>query len=178
MLEFDKLELSKMTWREIFDTIQANFEKVYNLVLSTAFEVSIEQFGGGLSEYTIQHSLNEETSLLIFRGNQFIGDQSGSDTYSIEDNKIILEAGSATPLGGGAELDDCYEDEYEDAGFSIDDLTAQVLSTISKFHEFVVYGVFDENAKHDLKLESVVFSDGQKEYVADVKKCEFNYQTD
>ena len=101
-----------------------------------------------------------------------------SHIANIVDNKIVLEAGGKTPFGGGPELDDCYEDEYKNDGFGIDDLTAAVMSKITEFDEFVIYGEFDEDVDPDLKLESVKFSDGEREYVASITKCNFNYQTD
>lgn len=92
MIEFDKLELNKMTWREIFDVIQSNFEKVYNMILANAVEVYIEQFEGGNSVYELVHNIGDETTLLIFRGNEFLGGKEGSTEYAIEGNIITFNS--------------------------------------------------------------------------------------
>ena len=90
MLKFDKLELSRMTWREIFDTIQDNFEKVYNMILDNSVEVYIEQFAGGKTVYNLEHIVDKSTTLLVFRGNQFLGGKEGSAEYTVGSDTITF----------------------------------------------------------------------------------------
>ena len=83
-----------------------------------------------------------------------------------EDGTLLLEEGQSTLFGGNSELDDIYDEEYEEQGFSRADLTAQTLANTSEIREFTIdYDTDEEKNSGDyLHIVELKFSDGVSEY--------------
>lgn len=91
MSELKKLDLQTMNWREIFDTIEGNIESLYRLLLSRSLECYVEQYEGNQLIYNLEHEVNGDTTLLIFRNNTYIGGKEGSGEYLVtEENSIMF----------------------------------------------------------------------------------------
>ena len=82
-VDLKQIDLSTMTWREIFSVIEDNFNTVISAILARSTECTMEQFSGGSYTYTISQVIDDDTTLLVFKGNQYIGGRTGTGyTYA------------------------------------------------------------------------------------------------
>lgn len=82
-----------------------------------------------------------------------------------DDGTLLLEAGEDTPFSSGdnSQLEDCWDDEYKELGISRENLTAKVLSSVTKIKEFAV----DCDEKVALKILSIEFFEDGTVYPVD-----------
>lgn len=92
------------------------------------------------------------------------------------DNTLAVVLGDVTVFGGDGKLDDIYDEEYEKAGFSREDLTAKVLGGMTGFNEFCIGCVSGMNP--DIHIRKLSFVDDKDFYPVDLgvmRKCVINY---
>jgi len=82
-----------------------------------------------------------------------------------KDGTLCLLAGNKTPFGETGILDDIYDEEYSDMGFTRKDITAELLSKTIEIEEFNIDYDADDNSANDyISLKEIVFNDGENEY--------------
>lgn len=122
-------------------------------------------FGG----YRFNVKVNGEQQSVNFDWDSFSGDVQNSGF-------LLLETGVSTFFGPGGGISEEYEEEYEEEGFSISDLTAKVLANAKEIEEFCVD--YDNVLPGDyIRLVSVSFEDenGNTYDVAQEVLDDFNY---
>lgn len=111
----------------------------------------------GFGGYCFKCMINGEDKSVCFDWNSFVANVQ-------EDGTLLLEAGERTWFGGDEELDNIYDEEYKENGFSRSDLTAKVLASTTSIEEFVVDYDIDDEKENYINLHSIIFFDETGSY--------------